>query len=261
MPEVIVRQDGPVLRISLNRPKRRNALNYTTIDLILDALELAANDDDCRVVVIGGEGNGFCSGDDISGMGQPTGARWKGRKAGEAVLPQQALIKTLRALPKPVVVSIHGYALGMGLDMALACDLRICTETSELGDPRAERALYASTGITYQLPRLIGYGRALGMMLLAERISGKEAERIGLVYRAVPDDELTTAVEAIVSKLSTAATKSIWVIKKQMSEQLDLDYERAASHSVATRGSYTLEDTEEGIRAFFEKRKPQFTGR
>lgn len=261
MPEVIVRQDGPVLRINLNRPKRRNALTYTTIDLILDALEGAANDDDCRVVVIGGEGDGFCSGDDINGMGEPTGARWKGRKAGEAVLPQQTLIKTLRTLPKPVVVSIHGYALGMGLDMALACDIRICTETSKLGDPRAERALYAATGITYQLPRVIGYGRALGMMLLAERISGKEAERIGLVYKAVPGDELTTTVEGIVSKLSTAATKSLWVIKKQMSEQLDLDYAGAANHSVATRSSHTLEDTAEGITAFFEKRKPQFTGK
>lgn len=261
MPEVVVNRDGPVLRISLNRPERRNALNHTVISQLLDALEPAASDDDCRVVVISGEGTGFCSGDDMGGMGEPTGDRWKGRKASAAVLPQQTLIKTLRTLPKPVVASIHGYALGMGLDMALACDLRVCTETAELGDPRTDRALYAATGITYQLPRIIGYGRALAMMLLAERISGKEAERIGLVYKAVPDDELNKTVEGIVEKLAKAATKSIAVIKEQMAGQLDLPYELAAKHSVAIRSSYTLEDTQEGINAFFEKRAPRFTGK
>lgn len=261
MPEVIVRRDGPVLRVSLNRPERRNALNYGVIDQLLDILEAVAGDDDCRVVVISGEGSGFCAGDDMGGMGQPTGVRWKGRKAAAAVLPQQTLIKTLRTLPKAVVASIHGYALGMGLDMALACDLRVCTETTQLGDPRAERALYAATGITYQLPRVVGYGRALAMMLMAERISGKEAERIGLVYKAVPEDELTATVEGIVGRLAKAATKSIAVIKEQMMAQLDLPYELAARHSVAVRSSYTLEDTQEGITAFFEKRAPHFTGR
>jgi enoyl-CoA hydratase/carnithine racemase len=260
MPEVIVRRDGPVLRISLNRPERRNALDHEAISQILDALEPVPNDDDCRVVVISGEGTGFCSGDDLGGMGQPNSPRWKGLKPGAAVLPQQALIRTLRTLPRPVVVSIHGYALGMGLDMALACDIRICTETAELGDPRTDRALYAATGITYQLPRAVGYGRALAMMLLAERISGKEAERIGLVYKAVPEEELTATVEGIVGKLATAATKSIAVIKEQMAVQMDLAYDLAARHSVAVRSSYTLEDTQEGITAFFEKRPPHFTG-
>ena len=260
MPEVIINRDGPVLRISLNRPERRNALNYAVIDRLLDILEPVVDDNECRVVVISGEGTGFCAGDDMGGMGQPTSPRWKGRKAGAAVLPQQSLIRTLRTLPKPVVASIHGYALGMGLDMALACDLRVCTETAQLGDPRVDRALYAATGITYQLPRVIGYGRALAMMFMAERISGKEAERIGLVYRAVPESELTATVEGIVKRLAKAATKSIAVIKEQMVEQLDLSYQLAARHSVAVRGSYTLEDTQEGITAFFEKREPRFTG-
>jgi|TARA_Y100000310_G_C20668437_1_gene808936 enoyl-CoA hydratase/carnithine racemase len=261
MADINVSREGPVLRIQLNRPERRNALTYDVIDQILDALDSEASDDDCRVVVLSGEGNGFCAGDDLKGMGNPTGDRWRGRKAGEAVVPQQTLIRTLRSLPRPVVVSIHGYALGMGLDMALACDLRICDEQAELGDPRSERALYAATGITYQLPRHVGYGRALGMMFLAERISGAEAERIGLVYKSVPGDELDATVEGIVTRLASAATKSIAVIKEQMAVQMDLDYARAASHSVSVRGSYMLEDTAEGITAFLEKRPPSFTGR
>lgn len=261
MSEVIVRREGPVLRISLNRPERRNALSYEVINRMLDILEPVAEDHKCRVVVINGKGNGFCSGDDLKGMGTPPDPRWKGRKPNEAVLPQQALIHILRTLPKPVVVSIHGYALGMGLDMALACDLRVCTETAELGDPRSERALYAATGITYQLPRIVGYGRALGMMLMADRITGKEAERIGLVYKAVPEESLDSTVEGIVQRLSAAATKSIAVIKNQMANQLDMDYRQATNHSISIRASYTLEDTQEGITAFLEKRPAKFTGR
>jgi len=260
MSAIKFQQEGPVARISLNRPERRNALNYPVIDELLDVLESLTDDDSCRVVVISGEGSGFCSGDDMGGMGEPSGDRWKGKKASIAVLPQQALIRRLRTLPKPIIASIHGYALGMGLDMALACDLRVCTETTELGDPRTDRALYAATGITYQLPRIIGYGRALALMLMAERISGKEAERIGLVYKAVPETELSATVEGIVERLSKAATKSISVIKEQMAAQLDLPYDLAASHSIAIRNSYTLEDTQEGITAFFEKRAPRFTG-
>jgi 2-(1,2-epoxy-1,2-dihydrophenyl)acetyl-CoA isomerase len=261
MPDIIIQHDGPVLRISLNRLERRNALSHDMINQMLGVLEPVAADEDCRVVVLDGKGTGFCAGDDLKGMGEATNPRWKGRKPNEAVLPQQALIHTLRTLPKPVVVSIHGYALGMGLDTALACDIRICTETAQLGDPRSERALYAATGITYQLPRVVGYGRALGMMLMADRISGKEAERIGLVYKAVPEDSLAATVDGIVNRLSTAATKSIAVIKKQMVDQLDMDYRQAANHSISIRGSYTLEDTQEGIKAFLEKRPAIFTGK
>lgn len=260
MPEIIVQSDGSVLRLRLNRPERLNALTHGMIDQLLDALEQAATDDGCRVVVISGEGRAFCAGDDLKGMGAVPGRRWQGRKLTDAPLPQQRLIQALRTLPKPVVASIHGYALGMGLDMALACDIRVCTETTVLGDPRAERALYAATGITYQLPRIVGYGRALAMMLLAEKISGREAERIGLVYKAVPDQEITAAVEDVVGALAKAATKSIAVIKQQMVEQLDLPYELAAQNSIFIRTTTTIEDLAEGRRAFIEKRAPQFSG-
>ena len=100
-----------------------------------------------------------------------------------------------------------------------------------------------------------------GMLLMADRITGKEAERIGLVYKAVPEESLDSTVEGIVQRLSAAATKSIAVIKNQMANQLDMDYRQATNHSISIRASYTLEDTQEGITAFLEKRPAKFTGR
>jgi len=261
MSEVIINREGSVLRLKLNRPERRNALNYSMIDSLLDSLEGVGKDDSCRVIVISGEGSGFCAGDDLHGMGQTPNERWQGRKFGPAVLPQQALIKTLRTLPKPVVTSIHGYALGIGLDLALASDIRICTHATELGDPRVERALYAATGITYQLPRVIGYGRALGMMLMADRIQGKEAERIGMVYKSVPENKLQSFTDEIVEKLGKSATKSIAVIKEQIRTQIDMSYESSTFHSISVRNSYVIEDQAEGIEAFLQKRVPKFTGK
>lgn len=233
--------EGTVLCIRLNRSERLNALDYTMIDQVLDALEAAAHDDGCRVVVLSGNGRAFCAGDDLKGMGEPTGPRWRGYKTSGLPVPQQVLIETLRTLPKPVVAAVHGYALGMGLDIALACDVQLCTDTAILGDHRAERALHAATGIAYQLPRIVGYGRALEMLLLAERITGVKAERMGLVYRAVPEPHFAEAVAAVVERFAHAATRSLAVIK----EQVDLPYREAMRHSLALRATTAIEDQAE----------------
>jgi enoyl-CoA hydratase/carnithine racemase len=262
MAQVLAETDGVVRRIVLNHPERLNSLSHEMVDGLLDELDAAAADEDCRVVVLSGTGRAFCAGDDLKGMGRWPSKRWKGRKMGGGLpVPQQLLIKTLRELPKPVVARLHGHVLGMGLDTALACDIRICTENTQLGDPRADRALYAATGMLYQLPRIVGYGRALEMMLLAERISGIEAQQRGLVYRAVPEDQLDAVVDEVVAQLSRSATKSLAVIKQQLREQLDLDYAQAIVHSNAVRSTVAIEDGPEGILAFNEKRDPQFTGR
>jgi 2-(1,2-epoxy-1,2-dihydrophenyl)acetyl-CoA isomerase len=259
MPQLICEQRGPVTTLTLNRPERLNALSHQLIDELLDLLEDAAEDETCRVLVLQGSGRAFCAGDDLKGMGDAETRRWRGRT--RSILPQQMLIDRLRSLPKPIVARLHGAVLGMGLDMALACDIRICADDATLGDPRAERALYAATGINYQLPRFVGYGRAMEMMLLAERVEGREAVRLGLVYRVVPVNELDAAVATIVDQLARAATKSLAVIKQQLREQLDMSYADAARHSIWMRATHTIEDTAEARLSFLEKRPPDFTGR
>ena len=199
--------DGAVHRLMLNRPERLNSLSHVMVDQLLDELDAAEADDDCRVVVIRGEGRAFCAGDDLKGMGEWPGQRWKGHKMAALPVPQQLLISRLRELSRPVVAAIHGFAFGMGLDMALACDIRICTDTTQMGELRAERALYAATGVLYQLPRVVGYGRAIEMILLAERVSGSEAQQRGLVYRSVPEDQFEETVAEVVERLAHAANK------------------------------------------------------
>lgn len=259
MKYVLVEKNDGVTTATLNRPERLNSMTHDLIDELLDVLEEAAEDEECRVVVLQGAGRAFCAGDDLKSMGEVPMRRWGGRTP--TVMPQQRLIATLRELPRPVVARLHGHVLGMGLDTALACDIRIAADDTQLGDPRADRALYAATGMLYQLPRMVGYGRAMEMMLLAERIDGPEAQRRGLIYQSVPADELDDAVARVVAQLRGSATKSLAMQKMQLREQMDMSIEEAHRHSVWTRATYRIEDGVEGIEAFHERRDPKFTGR
>jgi 2-(1,2-epoxy-1,2-dihydrophenyl)acetyl-CoA isomerase len=261
---VIVEQKGAALYVKLNRPEKLNALNYEMIMAAREILTPVGEDWDIRLVVFQGEGPAFCAGDDPDDMGEwpeEFGHRRPGGSHGPAPIPQQELLKLIRSLPKPTMAVMHGQALGLGLDLASVCDLRVCADDTVIGDPRILQARHDTTGITYVLPRLIGQSQASRILLLGELIDGKEAARLGLVYKCIDNKTFFEEVEKLIQQVTEMPTRSYAMIKQQIIQQLDMPYETALMHSFAVRQTNIIEDQREGILAFREKRKPSFTGR
>lgn len=231
--------------ITLRRPAVLNAMNSRMEDAVLAALEAAAMDAGVRAVALRGAGPCFSAGHDVRSMG---------RREREGSLPAAIL-----RLEKPVVASLHGYVLGAALSLAVACDLRIAARTARLGMPFVQRGV---VGGTYLLPRLIGIGRATPMLFLGEPIGGEEAERIGLVHRAVDDAQLEAVTAELVARLASLPTRAIGIMKRAMHESLSAGIEAGlASERGALTAARATEDYREGVQAARERRPPRFVGR
>ena len=263
-PLLLVEQKDTVLYLKLNRPEKGNALTYEMVMAAMEVLDGVGEDWDVRVVVIEGEGEAFCIGDHPDDMGawpERYRPRLPGGSQGATPIPQQEMLKLIRALPKPTVAVLHGEVMGVGLDLACVCDIRVCTHDTMLGDPRILQARHATTGLTHVLPRLIGQSQASRLLLLGEYIDGREAERIGLVYRSFDVDEFSSEVDTLIQQIAVMPTRSYAMIKQQIIDELDMPYDTALMHSLAIRQTNVIEDQREGIAAFAEKRKPNFKGR
>lgn len=255
---IIVEREGAVATITLNRTERRNALTYSMIGEILQALQEVESNATVRALVFTGAGTSFCAGDDIKGMGDLPSPLPPGLSPIAAY--QHALVKAIRHMPKPVIAALNGYTLGMGLDIAMACDIRIASDEAMLGEPRIHRALYVATGSTYLMPRLIGMTRAIELYFMGEYITAREAERIGLVTRTVPASEFAQTVRQLAERFAAGPTKVFGIIKEQVYGQFTMDMEQAMAHMLEIR-KRPVEDQREGLLAFAEKRKPMFVGR
>jgi 2-(1,2-epoxy-1,2-dihydrophenyl)acetyl-CoA isomerase len=257
------RDERGVLRLTLDKPDKRNALDDDMTAALIEAVDAAGRDEAVRVILLGGEGDHFCSGFDIvsrnaAGGGKPRVGSIQRR------LPSQAhrLVPLLASVQTPVVCRVQGWAAGIGLHLALASDFVVASDDARLWEPFSERGFTPDSGGTWLLPRRIGEVRAREMLLLGRAVSGAEAAEWGLVHRAVPAGDLDAAVDDVVGRLASAPTVAIgltkWLLHAGQSLTLD---EHLRNEAFAMELSSRSEDFREGLAAFKEKRPPEFRGR
>jgi 2-(1,2-epoxy-1,2-dihydrophenyl)acetyl-CoA isomerase len=263
-------QAGPVLleakhdgiaTLVMNRPDRLNALNNELATGLNNALARIAGDDSVRVVVLTGAGRAFCAGGDLAliGKGRATSATSELepllRSGMQAVL-------TMRVMPQPVVAAVNGAAAGAGMNIALAADIRIAAEEATFGQNFAKVGLFPDFGGTYFLPQLVGPSKAAELFYTGDMIDAKTALRLGIVNHVVPAAQLEAEVKALAQKIMQGPPLAIRAVKKTLfaseKEKLAEALEREVQEQIHC---YLSEDCSEGIRAFFEKRPPQFRGK
>ena len=255
-------KDG-LLRVQLNRPERKNALDMATIRSIIEELERAATDDALRVVLLCGAGADFCSGADWVSTNSATGGRRPRTGSIQRRVPLQAhrLIELLTQMQLPVVCAVRGWAAGLGFQMALAADFTIASEEACFWEPFLERGFSPDTGSTWVLPRLVGIARAKELLLLGRKLSGREAADWGLIMQAVPDQDLDETVESIVERLAHAPTVAFGLAKRGLHRALETGLSEAMeSEAIALELTSRSPDFKEGLAAFSEKRPPRFEG-
>lgn len=261
--ELGVRQDGPVLRIRLLRPEKRNSMTREMLAQLIAAIESAPDNEDVRVIVLSGEGEHFCAGMDLAAVNAESD---KKPRAGDIQrrMPRGAnrLVSAMLTVQVPIVCSVRGWASGLGCHLALASDFAIASETARFVEPFVKRGFTPDSGGTYLLHRLVGLTRAKEMLLLGREIDGRLAAEWGLIHAAVPDGDLERATEQLVTELASAATIALGLTKWLMHRSLDVDLGDALSNEAfALELAARSKDFKEGLAAFTQKRPPRYEGR
>ncbi len=250
-------QDG-VAEVTLNRPEVRNALNEATLRELGEVFTGLTGDPAVRAVILTGAGDrAFAAGGDIAAVVNfsPLQARDFARLA-------QQVLDRVEQCSKPVIAAINGFAVGGGCELAMACDLRVAAETARFGQPEINLGILAGWAGTQRLPRLVGKGRALELLLTGEVIDAEEAWRIGLVNRVVPATELLPTARELARALAAKPTTATRFTKAAVHNGLEMDSCRAAGYeSDLFALCFATADQKEGMRAFLEKRPPRFSGR
>ncbi len=257
-PFVIFEKKGAVGLLTLNRPEALNALSHPLMDELEKALDECAADSAVRAVVLTGSDKAFAAGADISEM--------EGLNAAQMRLdPHLSRWDKVATFPKPTIAAISGYALGGGLELALACDLRIASETAVLGQPEILIGVIPGAGGSVRLARLLGRARALEMLLTGKRISAHEALKLGILNRVVPIELFLEEALKLAREIAAMPPLAVAAVKKSVLSALSPDYpDYPKALELERELFYDLfdsEDQKEGMQAFIQKRKPKFKGK
>jgi enoyl-CoA hydratase len=257
-------QETGIVTLSFNRPETRNAMSPAMGDEIVHAVECIRTDPSVRVFILTGVGKAFSSGGDLSMIARDTGARAEGRAPSMGGSPRDfyARYLAIRNLPVPTIAAINGHAIGAGLCIALACDLRVAAADAKMGMTFTRLGIHPGMGATYFLPRLIGSARACELFFTGRIFDAAEAEHLGIVNRVAPRAEFDACVQNLAREIAASGPLAVRMVKESIYRGAHHSLDEMLDHEALQQSiTFTTDDAREGIMAVMEKRQPRFAGK